>query len=45
MQEEEEASLVHDLGLGKGQRHAHKTGEAFSRSFLTSQTAVAPARH
>ena len=31
MQKEEEASLVHDLGLGKGQRHAHTTGEALAQ--------------
>ena len=34
MQKEEEASLVHDLGLGKGQRHAHKTGEALAQRVI-----------
>jgi len=28
MKEEQETGFMHDLGLGKGQRHAHKTGEA-----------------
>jgi hypothetical protein len=27
MEEEEQARLMHDHRLGKGQRHAHKTGQ------------------
>ena len=31
MKKEEQASLVHELGLGKRQRHAHKTGQRLSQ--------------
>jgi len=31
MQKEEKARLVHNLRLGKGERHAHKTGEALAQ--------------
>ncbi len=34
MQKEEEACLVHDLRLGKGERHAHKTGEALAQRVI-----------
>jgi len=30
MKKEQETRLVHHHGLGKGQRHAHKTGEALA---------------
>jgi hypothetical protein len=31
MKKEQKASLVHDFRLGKGQRHAYKTGEALAQ--------------
>ena len=34
MKKEEQASLVHELGLGKRQRHAHKTGQRLSQGVL-----------
>ena len=34
MQKEEEACLVHNLRLGKGQRHTHKTGQTLSKGVI-----------
>ncbi len=34
MKKEEQASLVHELGLGKRQRHAHKTGQQLSQGVI-----------
>jgi hypothetical protein len=34
MEKEQKASLVHDFRLGKGQRHAHKTGEALAQRII-----------
>ncbi len=34
MKKEEQASLVHKLGLGKRQRHAHKTGESLPQRVI-----------
>ena len=31
MKEEQETGFMHDLGLGKGQRHAHKTGQSLAQ--------------
>jgi len=31
MKEEEETGFVHDLRLGKGHRHAHKTGQPLAQ--------------
>jgi hypothetical protein len=31
MREEQETGFMHDLGLGKGQRHAHKTGQSLAQ--------------
>jgi hypothetical protein len=34
MEKEEQASLMHDLRLGKGERHAHKTSERLSQRVI-----------
>ena len=34
MKKEEQASLVHDLGFGKRQRHAHKTGQTLPQGVI-----------
>ncbi len=34
MKEEEETGFVHDLRLGKGQRHAHKTGQPLAQRII-----------
>ncbi len=34
MKEEQETGFVHDLGLGKGQRHAHKTGQPLAQRII-----------
>jgi hypothetical protein len=34
MEKEEQASLMHDLRLGKGERHAHKTSQRLSQRVL-----------
>ena len=34
MEEEEQARLMHQHRLGKGQRHAHKTGEALAQRVI-----------
>ena len=34
MEKEEQASLMHDLGLGKGERHAHKTSETLAQRVI-----------
>jgi len=34
MEKEEQASLMHDLRLGKGERHAHKTSERLAQRVL-----------
>src|SRR5258708_8560778 len=34
MEKEEQASLMHDLRRGKGERHAHKTSERLSQGAL-----------
>jgi hypothetical protein len=34
MKKEEQASLVHELGLGKRRRHTHKTGQRLSQGVM-----------
>jgi len=34
MEKEEQASLMHDLRLGKGERHAHKTSQRLSQRVI-----------
>src|SRR5271157_1117544 len=34
MKEEQETGFMHDLGLGKGQRHAHKTGQSLAQRVI-----------
>ncbi len=34
MKEEQETGFVHDLGLGKGQCHAHKTGQSLAQRII-----------
>jgi hypothetical protein len=34
MEKEEQASLMHDLGLGKGERHADKTSQTLAQRVL-----------
>ena len=34
MEEEEQARLMHDPRLGKGEGHAHKTGEALAQRVI-----------
>ncbi len=34
MKEVQETGFVHDLGLGKGQRHAHKTGQWLAQRII-----------
>lgn len=34
MKEEQETGFMHDLGLGKGQRHAHKTGQSLAQRLI-----------
>jgi len=34
MKEEQETGFMHDLGLGKGQRHAHKTGQSLAQRII-----------
>ena len=41
MQKEEEASLVHDLGLGKGQCHALAVGK---EDYLSDEMSIADVR-
>ncbi len=35
MKKEEQASLVHELGLGKRRRHAHKTGQTLPQGVMS----------
>ena len=34
MEKEQKTRLVHHHGLGKGQRHAHKTGESLAQGVI-----------
>ena len=34
MEKEEQASLMHDLRLGKGERHAHKTSQTLAQRVI-----------
>jgi hypothetical protein len=40
MKEEQETGFMHDLGLGKGQRHAHKTGQSLAQRMAVLQKSV-----